>query len=373
MSRDRISLSRGEESSICPDTIFPPRPLLTLCTLLTLFTFSLTEAAERTSASFKDTRNSINAGGTRKTSTSFREDSALGELSLTTYTATSFRHRSGLLTIYYYPGTISDLAASTGPYAGSVRLTWTAPGAAPGVDGNTATASSYVIKWDTNTIAATQTAFNGATTYVQTFVPLAPTGSESRTLTGLTRNSTAYIRIEARDADGNQAYFSNEASSTTPATLVSITASPASYSFGSLYYHASAANDSSLASSSNSATAITATNDGNVRETYSLRATTATVGTPWSLGASTNTNVANLKSAIHGSRPSASQFATDDNLTYGDQTATSSVFSIDGSATGVNVDILENRSLWVNFSMPLMSDTTITQDLTLTITAQEQP
>ncbi|MEK7287102.1 MAG: hypothetical protein AAB091_00890 [Elusimicrobiota bacterium] len=322
---------------------------------------SLAFSAERNSSSFMDTRNGLGIGGGRKTSSSFQEDSIIGPVAVTTATSSSFHHRSGLLSVYYYPGTIANLSASTGPYAGSVRIAWSAPGA----DGNVSTPSAYVVKWDTNPFT-TQSAFNSATTYVQTWGPLAPGGSESRTLTGLPRNSTAYIRIEAQDADKNQGYLSVQASSTTPATVVSVTVSPGAYNFGSMFTN----------TSSVTANSIVVTNDGNVYETYSMKATTATAGTLWKLGSnvSTNADEANLRAAFHGSRPAAGNFDANDDLAYANKTSNAAeTFTIGASSTGYNANVNEGRDLWINLNMPLMTSTTDQQDFTLTITAAEEP
>ncbi|MBI4064375.1 MAG: hypothetical protein HY401_08770 [Elusimicrobia bacterium] len=320
--------------------------------------FPLYSGQEKSSASFKDTRNAVNAGGARKTSASFTEDSAIGEISITTVASSSFRHRMGGLTVYYYPGTINNVAATAGPYAGSVRLTWSAPGA----DGNTSTASKYVVKWDTNPVTS-QLGFFGATTYIQTWGPLAPGGSESKTLTSLPRDATVYVRIEAVDSDGNQGYLSNQVSTTTPSAILSIAIAPTSYDFGSL-----ALDVSSVTS------AFVITNDGNVLETFSMRATTATADTPWKLAASSaGVNNANLRAAVHAAQPAAGVFGPEDSLTYNDQTATSAIFSIDGSSTAANVDIGNTRKLWLNLYMPEGSTTDYVQNFQMTITASESP
>lgn len=325
-----------------------------------LFTFPI-NATERTSASFMDSRNGISLGGARKTSTSFREDSAISALAITTATSSSFRHRAGLLAVYFYPGTITDLAATTGPWAGSSRITWTAPGA----DGNTGTATSYVVKWN-NVSISSQAGFASATTYAQTWGPLAPTSAESQTMTGLVRNSNINIRIEAQDTDNNQGYLSVQASSTTPPTIVSVGVSPGTYDFGSQLHQASTVTTS----------AIVVTNDGNVQETYSLKATTNTAGTVWKLGSnvSTNVNEVNVRAAFHGSMPSQDQFDANDDLTNADKTANATeTFTVAGASSGSFVPINTTRSLWFRLAMPLMSSTTDQQEINVTVTAAEEP
>ncbi|MBI4369526.1 MAG: hypothetical protein HY547_04780 [Elusimicrobia bacterium] len=316
-------------------------------------------AREKGSASFRDTRNAVSAGGTRQSAASFREDAAWGQISATTYTSTSFRHRGGLLAGYSYPDTIRNLAITTGPWAGSIRLTFTSPGA----DGSVGNASSYVLKTAAAAIVD-QTGFNDGTTYSQSWTPLAQGGSEAFTATGFTRDADLYARIEARDGDGNQAYYSNLASTKTPATLVSITVSPGTYNFGS----------QPLGTNVVATTSFTVSNDGNVRETYSLRATTNTADTLWFLGTSTsNVDEVVLRAVFHATEPMTSSFQTDDNLEYGNLASNSTRFSADGSTTGVNVDIFEIRNLWSNLRLPGISRTTDTQAFQITITAQEEP
>lgn len=345
------NLSPGEALGIDQKIIAPFFALLALST-------SLAFPMEKSGTGFKDTRNSINSGGTRKTGSTFQLDSAIGETAPSSASAGGFMLRSGLMTYYFYPGTITNLVASSDTYAGSVKLTWTADGA----DGSTSTATSYVIKWDTKTIGS-QAAFEGATTYAQTITPAAPNSAEAFTLSNLDRDTTMYVRIVARDSDKNQSYLSNAVSTATAAAAISLSITQTDLDFGSL----------ALTSSVVHGTTVRVTHNGNVRQDYLLKAATATTDTPWSLGSPVDINVVELRSAFHATQPSSTSFAANDVLTYANQTPTSAVFSIDGSTTGTNVGINEIRDLWLNLRTPLQSSTTFQQQLTLTITAQETP
>jgi hypothetical protein len=102
------------------------------------------------------------------------------------------------------PGTIVDLAASTGQNNGEVNLTWTAVGD----DGYVGTASSYIVKYSDSPIT-NQNEFDNASSYVQNWTPLSAGSTESKVLTGLTPGDELYFCIEAADECGKQGEVSN--------------------------------------------------------------------------------------------------------------------------------------------------------------------
>ncbi|MEK6544267.1 MAG: fibronectin type III domain-containing protein [Elusimicrobiota bacterium] len=305
-----------------------------------------------------DTRNSIDSGGERMTGGGFQLDSTVAAISHSTQIGGGFNLSSGLMEYYFYPGTISDVVVSSGDYAGSVDLTWTASGG----NGSITTLTSYVIKWDTKPIL-TQAAFEGATTYAQVIVPKAPDGSESYTLTGLDRDTTIYVNIAARDADKNQSFLSNAASSVTAASALSIAISPSDLGIMAI----------DIASSIVHGTPLRVTHDGNVFEDYAIRATTSTANTPWALAGAPGTDLFTLKAGFHATKPSSTSYDATDIVTYFDKLSGAGQFSIDSSSTGTHVGIQQIRDLWLNILSPLLTSTTFQQKIDISITAQESP
>ncbi|MBU2568034.1 MAG: fibronectin type III domain-containing protein, partial [Elusimicrobia bacterium] len=92
------------------------------------------------------------------------------------------------------PSAITNLSALTGMQHGQIDLTWTAPGD----DGTTGTAASYVLKYATFTINSEAT-FDSASTYSQEWDPLPFSQTEAKSVGDLTPGTTYYFGIRARD------------------------------------------------------------------------------------------------------------------------------------------------------------------------------
>jgi YD repeat-containing protein len=106
------------------------------------------------------------------------------------------------------PAAITDLAAETGSTAGSVDLTWTAPGE----DGSTGTASSYLVRTSASAIL-TETDWDNATVVSNGIpTPQAAGAGEQMTVSDLTPGSTFYFSIRAQDEVPNIAELSNSPS-----------------------------------------------------------------------------------------------------------------------------------------------------------------
>ena len=101
------------------------------------------------------------------------------------------------------PSAITNLSASTGN-DDEILLTWTAPGE----DGTTGTASSYIVKFATFQFTD-QHGFDDAMTHQQEWVPLPAGNREDRTMKGLLAKTTYYVAIEAKNSIGNQGALSN--------------------------------------------------------------------------------------------------------------------------------------------------------------------
>ncbi|MFH1282613.1 MAG: FG-GAP-like repeat-containing protein [bacterium] len=108
---------------------------------------------------------------------------------MTLYTTPEFDVTPGIV-----PNAISDLTVLQGSNEGEVTLQW----AAPGDDATAGTATSYIVKWDTNQI--TGAGFDSATTYNQSWTPLYGGSPEGPyTISGFTGGVTYYFAIKAVD------------------------------------------------------------------------------------------------------------------------------------------------------------------------------
>ena len=102
------------------------------------------------------------------------------------------------------PAAITYLAAETG----SVDLSWTAPGE----DGSTGTASSYLVRTSASAIL-TETDWDNATVVGNGIpTPQAASASEQMTVSDLTPGSTFYFAIRAQDEVPNLGGLSNSPS-----------------------------------------------------------------------------------------------------------------------------------------------------------------
>ncbi len=104
------------------------------------------------------------------------------------------------------PAAIYDLSATPGNAAGTVSLSWTAPGD----DGNTGTASTYVVRYNSAQI----TEANWASSTNMTGEPTpGPAGTaETMTVSGLTPGQTYYFAIRTEDEIPNLSGISNSPS-----------------------------------------------------------------------------------------------------------------------------------------------------------------
>jgi len=110
------------------------------------------------------------------------------------------------------PAAVSNLSAITGANGGEIRLTWTAPGN----DGNTGTASSYIIK-RSNSAITTDALFNAATDVTGEPAPGVAGTAQAMTVTGLTSGQTYYFAMKAQDQVPNTSALSNSTSASAKA------------------------------------------------------------------------------------------------------------------------------------------------------------
>ncbi|HOW28125.1 MAG TPA: fibronectin type III domain-containing protein, partial [Elusimicrobiota bacterium] len=106
------------------------------------------------------------------------------------------------------PDSIIDLAAYTGDRPGEIQLLWTAPGD----NGMTGTASSYVVKYRTGGAITNTAEFNSATTFAQTWEPRPAYEAETQVIDGLVESTTYYFCVKALDEASNPSGLSNSPS-----------------------------------------------------------------------------------------------------------------------------------------------------------------
>ena len=108
------------------------------------------------------------------------------------------------------PAAVSDLLAVPGAFPGEIRLTWTAPGD----DGNTGTASGYIIKVSHATINDGN--FDAAADidrWITEFVPDAAATPETLFVFGLDPDSSWHFALKTQDEVPNTSLISNATSS----------------------------------------------------------------------------------------------------------------------------------------------------------------
>lgn len=109
-----------------------------------------------------------------------------------------------------FPASISDLGAATGSSPASIQLTWTAPGD----DGATGAAASYLVRYS-NSAILTQTDWDNAFPVAGGIPIPQPAGSaETMTVSGLAPGAVFYFAVRAQDEQPNLAGLSNSPSAT---------------------------------------------------------------------------------------------------------------------------------------------------------------
>jgi len=264
------------------------------------------------------------------------------------------------------PRAISDLTALQGATPGTINLTWTAPGDYGNKAGTSA--KQYDIRYSivaANSPALSDAMFNAATSVAPAFgtipTPPAVKGTpEMMALTGLTQGTTYYFAMKARNEIPLWSSLSNGATNWAQIAVRGVTITELTYAFGSV----------PVATSSASITAVHVTNSGTIPTTYTFSAATTTVGSPWTLGAAApGADVVVVSAAFHGLQPTVAQFGPEDVMTGVAKACTVTVYSVDGSQTGVSVPVAGARLLWFKMAMPTTSSTVAPQNVTVTVTA----
>jgi len=254
------------------------------------------------------------------------------------------------------PGAITNLTGLCDTEKGDVTLSWSTPGD----DGWTNTlpsGSEYRIDYSTYSKQWSKDTY-------EVSIPtsgVAPYSEVSRKITGLTGDTTWYFQIWTRDEVPNWSGLSNGATIWV-CPVLSISISTDTYNFGVLQ------GDTAAVSTAN----IIVTNDGNVKEKYSIECSTSA---EWSPANSPDYNKFVLQSAFHPSEPPNDDISwkDDDILTESLQECTTYQFSIDNSENGKDVTPFANtdRHFWLRLHTPLYSNTTDQQTIPVTISADK--
>lgn len=181
------------------------------------FVSSIAAAYDSGSASFRNTRSDVNAGGRRKTSTNYREDSSVGSIAQSTATSASYLRRDGLQSHYHQPARVTDLFASSTSVNTQIYLQWTSPGN-DGVDDSAP--GRYLVRY--SSIASESPAISDAKWDAAT--PISPEPGRQKqgsligvTLDGLTPGVTYYFALKTSERDGIRSILSAGATAQTAA------------------------------------------------------------------------------------------------------------------------------------------------------------
>jgi hypothetical protein len=255
----------------------------------------------------------------------------------------------------------STLAVTTG--VEQATLSWASAGDDNVNLGNLT--GTYRIQYATFTAAwSTASTPTDATTVTIATTNVVPGSARSYTVTGLTAGPTYYFVLWSADEVPNWSDISNTTSTIVLAPIRSVTITAGNVlALGSVM----------MGSQVVGGTGTVVMNDGTLLNTYVLRASTLTVGTPWQVMASTPAGPDQL--VFYGvfdgaSEPVLGNFDVDDVVGPDDRVSTSAQFSVAGSTTGASVPAGESRTLWIRLDAPTTTTTMAGQTMRIEITAQ---
>ncbi|MEK7388952.1 MAG: right-handed parallel beta-helix repeat-containing protein [Elusimicrobiota bacterium] len=120
-------------------------------------------------------------------------------------------------------------------------------------------------------------------------------------------------------------------------------------------------------------TSTVLTNTGNVKETYYIRVTTVTPGSPWHPGTTPGVDRFVVWSVINPAEPLPGDFeAVDDRLADSETPCGATVIAM-GGGTCVQVPVGETRTLWSKIAMPVVTSTGDAQEIRIFARAVRDP
>jgi hypothetical protein len=176
------------------------------------------------------------------------------------------------------------------------------------------------------------------------------------TLTGLVSDVTYYFRVGSLDWGGS-ANLTSLGSTRTVASEIGVIISTENLDIGEV----------NLNTELVISTSFLVTSLGNVAQTYALRATTVTAGSPWTISLSSATDAFTLQALFNASQPVSSAFADDDKML--DAAAPCAAAAFSGDQSCVSVPAAAARLLWLKLGMPTITSTEAAQDIQITVTA----
>jgi len=165
-------------------------------------------ASRMASDRFIDTNGICGYGSAYLVSPNFEQNANLQELASSTQTAGNFSQRSGKLSFSPVPATVSDLELVT-VSSYSIRITWTAPSADSGRQGEPA--ESYVLRYTTSGYLSTEAGFSTAPVYAQTWTPVTAGSVENKLVDGFNPGTTYYFALETLNSHKLWSELSNPA------------------------------------------------------------------------------------------------------------------------------------------------------------------
>ena len=127
-----------------------------------------------------------------------------------------------------------------------------------------------------------------------------------------------------------------------------------------------------LNSSLNITTGTVLTNLGNVKQTYWIRATTMTAGSPWRVGAVPGIDRFSILGVVKPTQANTPDFGAEDGIVEGETACSSTAFAV-GANTCVTVPAGETRTLWFRLFTPIVTSTGNAQDIRVTARAVKDP
>jgi len=181
------------------------RLYINFCFFIFLFS-QLLYSAKYNGSYYRDIFGTLNNGSKFSYSTLFENYSVIEELSYSSMSISNTESRSGSLSYFPIPQTISNLKPiNISTY--SIKLYWTAPYG--NMTKNNEEVYYYILKYSTSNIFNDDSGFKIANEYIQNWIPLSPGENEIRVVDGFNPGTTYYFAIESVNSYAIRSEFSN--------------------------------------------------------------------------------------------------------------------------------------------------------------------